>query len=170
VALQAVDAVIEDDHPAHGVLGLGLVNQKLVAGFDDVAADVDGGVGAVGGGVDVGPVEADPKARDQLDLTDYNAEDEPYEVAYAHPTWLSVDSVAILRALEERKVTKGELAERLHVRPAVVERLTDPFYFQHNSVNTRRVADALDMDTELRLFARSKLRGAADRFRLLPVR
>jgi len=113
-----------------------------------------------------------PQPRDQLNLRGYDeyAAEQPYQVAYLHPAWLSVDSVAILRALQARGVSKGELAKRLRVRPAVVERLTDPFYFHHTADSVRRVADALDMDTVVRLVKRAELRDPQDAFSMLPLR
>lgn len=114
----------------------------------------------------------EPLPQDKLDLADYDAHanDQPYEIAYVHPAWLSVASVAIQRALEEQGLSIAGLAKQMRVRQAVVERLTDPFYFQHSAADLRRVADGLNMDIAIRLLPRDRARNQHDPFDALPTR
>lgn len=123
------------------------------------------------GALDDHPIP-DPLPLNQLDLTDYDeyAHEQPYDVAYVHPMWLSVTSVAIQRAQRAQGVSDAELTKRMRVRPTVVDRLTDPFYLQHTAEDLRRVASALDAQVHIHLSPRDAPTDPHDLFGRLPTR
>lgn len=60
-------------------------------------------------------------------------------------------SLELRRVLCERGLTGAELAERLGVKPPLVSRWLSPTYHGHGMETLRRIADALDMDVEVKL-------------------
>lgn len=65
-------------------------------------------------------------------------------------------SLELRRALRARRMTGAQVAEKLGVKPPVVSRWLSPDYHAHGMDALRRIADALDMDVEVRLVPREK--------------
>ncbi|BDP44906.1 hypothetical protein DAETH_48750 (plasmid) [Deinococcus aetherius] len=65
-------------------------------------------------------------------------------------------SLELRRALRLRKVSGAQVAQQLGVTPPVVSRWLSPDYHQHGMETLRRIADALDMDVEVKLKPRQR--------------
>ncbi|EYB67000.1 hypothetical protein DEIPH_ctg054orf0002 [Deinococcus phoenicis] len=65
-------------------------------------------------------------------------------------------SLELRRVLRERGLTGAEIAERLEIKPPLVSRWLSPTYHQHGMETLRRIADALDMDVEVKLKPRER--------------
>ncbi|BDP40465.1 hypothetical protein DAETH_04340 [Deinococcus aetherius] len=65
-------------------------------------------------------------------------------------------SLELRRVLRERGLTGAEIAERLGIKPPLVSRWLSPDYHQHGMETLRRIADALDMDVEVRFKPRER--------------
>lgn len=65
-------------------------------------------------------------------------------------------SLELRRALRLRRMSGAQVAQRLGVTPPVVSRWLSPDYHQHGMETLRRIADALDMDVEVRLKPRER--------------
>lgn len=83
-----------------------------------------------------------PTTRPELDRR-RSAEGSGTEFVYVEPADTNYISLAIERAMREEGVSTVELARRLDTNVAVVQRLTDPFYFGHSTRTLRAVAAAL---------------------------
>lgn len=77
----------------------------------------------------------------------------PYAQVTGEPDPVSLE---LRRALRLRRLTGARLAEQLGVTPPVVSRWLSPDYHAHGLDALRRIADALDMDVEVRLVPREK--------------
>ena len=79
------------------------------------------------------------------------------ELAYAE-TVPPADPVSLelRRALRLRKMNGAQVAQQLGVTPPVVSRWLSPSYHQHGMDTLRRIADALDMDVEVKLTPRER--------------
>lgn len=79
------------------------------------------------------------------------------DLAYAE-TVLPADPVSLelRRALRLRKMNGAQVAQQLGVTPPVVSRWLSPSYHQHGMETLRRIADALDMDVEVKLTPRER--------------
>lgn len=64
-------------------------------------------------------------------------------------------SLELRRALHERGLTGAEIAGRLGIKQPLVSRWLSPSYHQHGMDTLRRIAEALDMDVEVKLTARA---------------
>ncbi|MDL2344224.1 helix-turn-helix transcriptional regulator [Deinococcus sp. MIMF12] len=60
-------------------------------------------------------------------------------------------SLELRRVLRERGLTGAEIAERLGIKPPLISRWLSPTYHGHGMETLRRIADALDMDVEVKL-------------------
>lgn len=65
-------------------------------------------------------------------------------------------SLELRRALRLRKMNGAQVAQQLGVTPPVVSRWLSPSYHQHGMDTLRRIADALDMDVEVKLTPRER--------------
>ncbi|MBI0447117.1 XRE family transcriptional regulator [Deinococcus sp. DB0503] len=65
-------------------------------------------------------------------------------------------SLELRRVLRERGLTGAEIAERLGIKPPLVSRWLSPNYHQHSMDTLRRIADALDMEVEVKLKPRER--------------
>ena len=65
-------------------------------------------------------------------------------------------SLELRRVLRERGLTGAEIAERLGIKPPLVSRWLSPTYHGHGMETLRRIADALDMDVEVKLTPRER--------------
>ncbi|GAA5533674.1 helix-turn-helix transcriptional regulator [Deinococcus aluminii] len=65
-------------------------------------------------------------------------------------------SLELRRALRLRKMSGAQVAQQLGVTPPVVSRWLSPNYHQHGMETLRRIADALDMDVEVKLKPRER--------------
>lgn len=65
-------------------------------------------------------------------------------------------SLELRRVLRERGLTGAEIAERLGIKPPLVSRWLSPTYHQHGMETLRRIADALDMEVEVKLKPRER--------------
>ena len=63
-------------------------------------------------------------------------------------------SLELRRALRLRRMNGAQMAQQLGVTPPVVSRWLSPSYHQHGMETLRRIADALDMDVEVKLTPR----------------
>ncbi|WP_293914928.1 helix-turn-helix transcriptional regulator [Deinococcus sp.] len=64
-------------------------------------------------------------------------------------------SLELRRVLRESGLSGAEIAARLGIKPPLVSRWLSPNYHQHGMETLRRIADALDMDVEVRLTPRA---------------
>ena len=65
----------------------------------------------------------------------------------------------VAEAVSETKrasLTGAEIAQRLNIKPPLVSRWLSPTYHQHGMETLRRIADALDMDVEVKLKPRER--------------
>lgn len=60
-------------------------------------------------------------------------------------------SLELRRALHERGLTGAEIAQRLGIKQPLVSRWLSPSYHQHGMDTLRRIAEALDMEVEVKL-------------------
>ncbi|WP_180970211.1 helix-turn-helix domain-containing protein [Deinococcus planocerae] len=65
-------------------------------------------------------------------------------------------SLELRRVLRKRGLTGAEIAERLGIKPPLVSRWLSPTSHGHGMETLRRIADALDMDVEVRLKPRER--------------
>ncbi|WP_216329754.1 helix-turn-helix domain-containing protein [Deinococcus aestuarii] len=65
-------------------------------------------------------------------------------------------SLELRRVLRERGLTGAEIAERLGIKPPLVSRWLSSNSHQHGMDTLRRIADALDMDVEVKLKPRER--------------
>ncbi|GMA15787.1 XRE family transcriptional regulator [Deinococcus metallilatus] len=65
-------------------------------------------------------------------------------------------SLELRRALRLRKMSGAQVAQQLGVTPPVVSRWLSPDYHAHGMETLRRIADALDMDVEVKLKPRER--------------
>lgn len=65
-------------------------------------------------------------------------------------------SLELRRALRLRRMNGAQVAQQLGVTPPVVSRWLSPTYHQHGMETLRRIADALDMDVEVKLTPRER--------------
>ncbi len=65
-------------------------------------------------------------------------------------------SLELRRATQERRLSGRELAARLNVKPPVVSRWLSPNYHGHSMDALRRLAEALDMELEVKLKPREE--------------
>lgn len=98
--------------------------------------------------LDAAPDAPKPRARTlddlKIDLTEFeNPTGELIAPAIMNPVSLEID-----RAIQTRNISRRELARRLEVGNAAVQRMIDPFYWGHSMAVLRRVAAALEMHLE----------------------
>ena len=81
----------------------------------------------------------------------------PYRAPAGRPlTTPDPVSLELRRVLRERGLTGAEIAQRLNIKPPLVSRWLSPTYHQHGMETLRRIADALDMDVEVKFQPRQR--------------
>lgn len=65
-------------------------------------------------------------------------------------------SLELRRALQEQGLSGVEMAGRLGIKPPLVSRWLSPNYHGHGMDTLRRIADALDMEVEVKLKPRNR--------------